>query len=409
MRTISLGVFSAAFLSLAMMAGCADSDGVSGSGPSDDGGQDDGEGATTGVGGSAAGTGGGAGTGASRRRVPGRHRRVQVEAAPSNVLFLFDRSGSMHLTVDVTSTRWIEAKAGLFQFIDALPNDTNAGIQLFPSGDAPIDCCVITADNDIDCGGCATGELPEPEARCSADAYLDPNVAVGPLTAARRNQIKNAVSASDEEFYWGTPLAPALEGAVQSQVAASATGVRSVVSSPTATRRLATRRPLRRPTTSSACRRRGGRPRRSSPVRTFVIGVTTARAARSAPARTTCRSSPRPAARRARRLRGERGLRLPVNVAASAPTCRPRSRHRLQRSAAPSPCPRCRVQGGPRRGQRDPHRRQRHQDHRQDTSHFDGGTTCPATRACSCTAPLREPKNEPQLRSRSWRLQTQGQ
>src|SRR5687768_6635850 len=99
MRTISLGLFSAAFLSLAVMAGCADSDGVAGAGPSDDGAQDDDDGATTGAGGSgAAGAGGSAGTGGEPPAVcPDATDVYEVEAAPSNVLFLFDRSGSMHL------------------------------------------------------------------------------------------------------------------------------------------------------------------------------------------------------------------------------------------------------------------------------------------------------------------------
>ena len=108
----------------------------------------------------------------------------EVEAAPSNVLFLFDRSGSMHLKIDANTTRWVAAKAGLFALIDELPSDTHAGIQTFPRGDAPVDCCVITADNDIDCGGCASGELPGPANRCDAMLYSDPAVAVGTLDAS---------------------------------------------------------------------------------------------------------------------------------------------------------------------------------------------------------------------------------
>ncbi|MEJ7732711.1 MAG: hypothetical protein WKG00_26360 [Polyangiaceae bacterium] len=348
MRTISFGLFSAALLSVAVMAGCADSDGVSGSGRSDDGGQDDGDdGATTGVGGSAAGTGGGAGTGGAPPAVcPDATDVYEVEAAPSNVLFLFDRSGSMHLTIDVTSTRWIEAKAGLFAFIDALPSDTNAGIQLFPRGDSPIDCCVITAGNDIDCGACVSGELPEPEARCTADAYLDPNVDVGPLSAARRNQIKSAVSASDEEFYWGTPLAPALEGAVQSQITASATGVSSVVlitdGNPTSCDTTADpeANDIQRVVDAAAAGLGA-----ASPCAPSSSASSTARAARSAPARTTCRSSPRLAARRATPA-ARRTPTVPTRStsAASAPTCRRRSTPSpCRRSAALSPCPRSRV------------------------------------------------------------------
>ena len=226
MRTTTLSLVAALLTVLAPL-GCAETEKVSGSGAGDDDGSSEGQGGS----GARDPTGGGlGGSGGEAPAVcPDATDVYQVEAAPSNVLFLFDRSGSMHLKIDPSTTRWVAAKAGLFALIDDLPADTNAGIQTFPRGDAPVDCCVITADNDIDCGGCATGELPGPANRCDATLYSDPAVAVGALDASQRQEIKDAISTSDEEFYWGTPLAPALAGAIDSQVAAAAYGVSSVV------------------------------------------------------------------------------------------------------------------------------------------------------------------------------------
>lgn len=153
----------------------------------------------------------------------------EAEPAESNILFLVDRSGSMHLAVDEVDTRWTATKAGLFTLLDAIPTDTNAGLAMFPSGDAPIDCCVITADNYITCSACEAGELPEPEARCDSAEYMDPAVSVAPMTPSHLDDMKSYVSTADDEFYWGTPLAPALAGAVDYQVTQSSGGISSVV------------------------------------------------------------------------------------------------------------------------------------------------------------------------------------
>ena len=153
----------------------------------------------------------------------------EPEPAPSNVLFLLDRSGSMHLRIDESNTRWLAMKAGLFTLLDGMDSSVNAGIEMFPRGDAPIDCCVITESNVIDCGGCAAGELPGPEARCDASWYTTPPVPVSSLDAEQRATMKDFVSTADTQFYWGTPLAPALEGAVASQIDALAPGVTSVI------------------------------------------------------------------------------------------------------------------------------------------------------------------------------------
>jgi hypothetical protein len=100
---------------------------------------------------------------------------------------------------------------------------------MFPSGDAPVDCCVITADNDIECGGCAAGELPGTAVRCEESTYSPAMVAVGALDAARREAIKDAISSADDEFYWGTPMAAGLAGALSSQIDKAAAGASSVV------------------------------------------------------------------------------------------------------------------------------------------------------------------------------------
>jgi hypothetical protein len=274
MRKTTLSLVAISLLTLAPVFGCASTEKVSdGGNRDDDGGESDGDGgsATTGDP-----TGGGlGGSGGSAPEVcPEATDVFEVEPAPSNVLFLFDRSGSMHLMIDDTTTRWVAAKAGLFAFIDQLPTDTNAGIQTFPLGDDPIDCCVITWDNDIDCSYCASGELPGPATRCEDAEYSDPLVEVGKLDAARRKAIKDSISAFDQDFYWGTPLAPALAGAIGSQVAASAYGVSSVVlitdGNPTSCDTAAdpSANDIQRVADAAAVGMAA-----ATPVRTFVIGV----------------------------------------------------------------------------------------------------------------------------------------
>lgn len=152
-----------------------------------------------------------------------------VDPAPSNLLFLLDRSGSMHLRVDGDVTRWMMTKAGLQSILEALPTDINAGISMFPQGDDPITCCDITADNVITCGNCAAGELPGPALRCDANSYLDLPVTMSPLGPVHVNSIMSYVSSADDEFYWGTPLAPALDGAVDAALNQGMSGVTSVV------------------------------------------------------------------------------------------------------------------------------------------------------------------------------------
>jgi hypothetical protein len=151
-----------------------------------------------------------------------------VEPAPSNLLFMLDRSGSMHLHVDEQNTRWSLTTAGLDAILQSLPSHTAAGLALFPSGDQPITCCEVTSGNFISCN-CTPGELPGPEARCDANSYEPLAVDVALLSAPQTQKINAAVTASDEEFYWGTPLAPALSGSLTSASQLKLDGVTSVV------------------------------------------------------------------------------------------------------------------------------------------------------------------------------------
>lgn len=153
----------------------------------------------------------------------------EVEPAQSNLLFLLDQSGSMHLRVDDVDTRWTLTTAGLSEILHTLPDQSVAGLQMFPAGDAPVSCCTVTAGNYIDCSACAAGELPGPEARCDEATYQPLTVGMAPLLDPQVDTIMSAVSASDTAFFWGTPLAPALGGAIDGVSALAMKGVTSIV------------------------------------------------------------------------------------------------------------------------------------------------------------------------------------
>ncbi len=148
----------------------------------------------------------------------------------SNVLFLLDRSGSMQIKLsDNKSTRWSATKDGLFSLLQTLSNTgVRAGAMMFPQGDAPISCCNISPTlNDVVCN-CAPGQLPGTTLRCAEKTYQVP-VAVGKLDAQQTSDIQAYVSGSDTSFYWGTPLAVALQSAIDTQKANPAQGTKSVV------------------------------------------------------------------------------------------------------------------------------------------------------------------------------------
>lgn len=210
---------------LAFGFGCSDSDPIVGSDGEEGASDDDGEGGQDTSGSGAGGEGAGGG---GPELCPEATGVYPVEAAASNLLFLLDRSGSMHLRVGTTDTRWTLTSAGLANILVSMPDSTVAGLAMFPSGDQPVTCCDVTAGNYIECS-CATGELPGPADRCDETTYQSLTVGMDALDDAHEQQIISAVAASDAEFYWGTPLAPALGGTLDAALSMSLPGVTSVV------------------------------------------------------------------------------------------------------------------------------------------------------------------------------------
>ena len=188
--------------------GCSDSDPIVGS-DGEEGAGDDADGG--GAGGNTASSASGSGGAPPSPVCPDASDVYAVEPAASNLLFLLDRSGSMHLRVNATDTRWTLTTAGLANILVSVPDQTVAGLAMFPSGDQPVTCCEVTAGNFVDCT-CADGELPAPADRCDATTYESLAVSMDALDAAHEAEMISTVAASDSEFYWGTPLAPALGG-----------------------------------------------------------------------------------------------------------------------------------------------------------------------------------------------------
>jgi hypothetical protein len=147
---------------------------------------------------------------------------------PSNVLFLLDRSGSMHIKLPSNDTRWQATKTGFFDLLNVLPASTTAGLMLFPQGDAPVNayCGIDATLNDVKC----SAGWPEPgeTARCSAATYTA-GVPSALLASSQVQSMKDHVTASDAEFYWGTPLATALTAAIGAQKASTKPGAKSVI------------------------------------------------------------------------------------------------------------------------------------------------------------------------------------
>lgn len=151
-----------------------------------------------------------------------------AQKVPGNVLFLMDRSGSMQIKLTNGDTRWTDTKTGLFNLLQSLPGTTRAGAMMFPQGDAPIQCCWISSSiNDVTCS-CATGQLPGIANRCDPATYAVP-VPVAAISPQQVSDIEAYVSSSDADFYWGTPLAPALQAAIDQQKASPNDGTKSVV------------------------------------------------------------------------------------------------------------------------------------------------------------------------------------
>jgi hypothetical protein len=147
---------------------------------------------------------------------------------PSNVLFLYDRSGSMHIELPSNLTRWEAMRAGFFELLAALPPSTAAGLMLFPQGDAPVNkwCGIDASINDVTC----KSGWPEPSesARCDASGYA-PQVPSALLEDAQVSQLESTIHASDNDFYWGTPLSTAMKAAIASQRASTLPGAKSII------------------------------------------------------------------------------------------------------------------------------------------------------------------------------------
>lgn len=150
----------------------------------------------------------------------------QAEREPANVLFLLDRSGSMQIKLSNNETRWVATKRGLFEMMANLPASTVAGAMMFPQGDAPVNCCEISPQtNNVVCN-CPS--YPPEAPRCTQSTY-SVGVASAPLDGAQVSAIQSYVSASDNEFYLGTPLRASLLAAIEEQQNSKAPGARSVV------------------------------------------------------------------------------------------------------------------------------------------------------------------------------------
>lgn len=189
----------------------------------------------------------------------------------SNVLFLIDRSGSMHIRLSSGGTRWTDTKSGLATFLQSLSNTTRAGAMMFPQGNAPVDFCYIDAGiNDV---VCRQGPArPDAAPRCDASNY-SLGVPIGPMDNGKRTAIMQHIASSDEEFYYGTPIAPALRGAIDQLRASPLDGAKSVVlltdGYPTACTNKSGGRDEPQPAYDAALYGVAG----GSLVRTFVMGV----------------------------------------------------------------------------------------------------------------------------------------
>jgi len=148
----------------------------------------------------------------------------EAQSVGANVLFLLDRSGSMHLPIDKESTRWSATKTALGEMFTELENRVGAAVTMFPAGDAPLSCCPVS---DPNCGDCEPADLPGPANRCDASTYDEARL--GLLTGAHIAELEKQIAASDDENYWGTPMAAALQGAVTALSAQSSPWQNAIV------------------------------------------------------------------------------------------------------------------------------------------------------------------------------------
>ncbi|MBW2524770.1 MAG: hypothetical protein JRI23_11370 [Deltaproteobacteria bacterium] len=149
--------------------------------------------------------------------------------AQTNLVFLLDRSSSMHKSIGGNKTRWTATRKGLFTILDALPADTWGGLSMFPAGDEPRACCIPLADHTMDCSTCEKADRPSSEVRCDPETYLEIPSGMAPLSDDHIQLIKTTVRADDELNYWGTPMAAALSGVIDGVSTAPPPGVTSIV------------------------------------------------------------------------------------------------------------------------------------------------------------------------------------
>jgi len=215
-RILQLGALlgAAGILSGIVLACSSDENGSSGSTKS----SATGTGATGGTNFSASGGSGGANNGAGGTAgFGGACASDTFDAAliPLDIYLVFDRSYSMNVPADMSSTRWQAVTTAIKAFVQSSPADTSVGLQYFPLFQAAITACTTDADCPGTCAGCCLpGQggghcLPEPAYECSAAVYSNPDV---PIAALPGNEAA-IVGSLDAHFpYGGTPTAPALQG-----------------------------------------------------------------------------------------------------------------------------------------------------------------------------------------------------
>ena len=190
-----------------------------------------------------------------------------------NVLFLLDRSGSMHIRLSNLDTRWTATRKGVRDLLTTLGPSARGGAMMFPQGDRPVTCCSIDPRiNDVACT-CSAHDLPGVHPRCDLATY-QAAISVGDLDAPKASAIDDYFATADDEFYWGTPLATALDAAIGSMRSLPLDGPKSVVlltdgyPSSCETTNDPSANDIARVVASAAAGVSG-----QAPVRTFVLGV----------------------------------------------------------------------------------------------------------------------------------------
>jgi hypothetical protein len=129
-------------------------------------------------------------------------------------------------------------------------------------------CGIDPNINDVTCK--SGWPVPGETARCSATSY-SPNVASGLLVTTQMKSIEDQVTASDDSFYWGTPLATALTAAIATQRASTLPGSKSIIlltdGNPTSCDKVGISDDISNVTAAAATGLQG------TLVRTFVIGL----------------------------------------------------------------------------------------------------------------------------------------